>query len=84
MWGVHATISTRTDKFLLIKAYEIDFGFQYWIAYIYNLFELLSIIKFVVYAYYPNSDSSKTTSLKSIQHCRRQRNRKQYSACSKE
>ena len=37
MWGVHVTITTRTEKFLLIKAYKLDVGFQYWIVLIYNL-----------------------------------------------
>ena len=35
-----------------------------------------ALLNFVVYAYYFNSDYRKTTSLKSIQHCRHQRNRK--------
>ena len=36
-WGVHATITTRTEKFLSMKAYELDVGFQYWIVSIYHL-----------------------------------------------
>ena len=37
MWGVHVKITTRTEKFLLIKAYELDVGFQFWIVSIYIL-----------------------------------------------
>ena len=43
MWGVHVTITTRTEKFFLIKAYEIDVGFQYSIVSIYNLLILNAV-----------------------------------------
>ena len=36
-WGVHATITTSTEKVLSMKAYELDVGFRYWIVSIYNL-----------------------------------------------
>ena len=38
MWGVHVTITTRTEKFLLNKAYELDIGFLYWIVLVFELY----------------------------------------------
>ena len=49
MWGVHATITTRTEKFLSIKAYELDVGIQYF-PFITCYFEMLcfNIIQILV------------------------------------
>ena len=44
MRGVHATITTRTEKFLSIKAYELDVGIQYF-SFITCYFEMLCFIK---------------------------------------